>query len=144
MSIRKMEIQDVPAILEIQNALAFQEWNEKQFASEIKASYAYCIVDELGEGNIAGYAIFHLMGSDSELLSIAVDASLQRSGIGEKLLKAGLENLDLAAGDACFLEVKEHNEKARKFYEKHGFKLFGTRKNYYSDGENAALYKLEA
>jgi ribosomal-protein-alanine N-acetyltransferase len=88
-----------------------------------------------------GYAIFHLLGPDSELLSIATRASEQRKGIGSQLLKAGLDKLT-ESGDQCFLEVRDGNVKARAFYEKHGFKLYSVRKKYYSDGEDAALYKF--
>ena len=142
MPIRNMEIRDIPQVLALQNALAFQEWNEHVFESEIKAPYGYSIVYE--EGNeILGYAVFHLMGEDSELLSIAVSESAQCKGIGGKLLESGLARLDLDKQDCCFLEVRENNTKARRFYEKHRFTLFGIRKKYYSDGENAALYRTE-
>jgi ribosomal-protein-alanine N-acetyltransferase len=139
MSLRKMTESDLPQVLEIQRELAFQDWNEKQFLSEIRASYAYCVVYE-DEGKLLGYAIFHLLGSDSELLSIATRSSEQRKGIGAQLLHAGLDQLT-ESDDQCFLEVRDGNAKARAFYEKHGFKLYNVRKKYYSDGEDAALYK---
>ena len=131
---------DLPQVLELQPELAFQDWNEKQFLSEIRASYAYCVVCE-DDDKLLGYAIFHLLGPDSELLSIATRTSEQRKGIGSQLLKAGLDKLT-ENGDQCFLEVRDGNAKARAFYEKHGFKLYSVRKKYYSDGEDAALYKF--
>jgi len=142
MSIRKMNSADIPAVLRIQGELAFQDWNERQYEQEIKAPYTYAVVYE-NEGAIEGYAVFHLLGADSELLSIAVSESAQRKGIGTQLLHAGLSQLDLDKSDCCFLEVRENNIKARNFYEKHGFNLFGIRKKYYADGENAALYRTE-
>lgn len=149
MQLRKMTESDLPQVLELQRELAFQDWNEKQFLSEIRANYAYCVVceDDCGSSNsdtshtLLGYAIFHLLGPDSELLSIATRASEQRKGIGSQLLKAGLDKLT-ENGDQCFLEVRDGNVKARAFYEKHGFKLYSIRKKYYSDGEDAALYKF--
>lgn len=140
MPIRKMTENDLPQVLELQRELAFQDWNEKQFLAEIRASYAYCVVYEC-EGKIQGYAIFHLMGPDSELLSIATRETEQRRGIGSQLLHAGLDQLT-ASDDQCFLEVRDGNVKARAFYEKHGFKLYNVRKKYYSDGEDAALYRF--
>ena len=140
MPIRKMTENDLPQVLELQRVLAFQDWNEKQFLAEIRASYAYCVVYEC-EGKIQGYAIFHLMGPDSELLSIATRETEQRRGIGSQLLNAGLDQLT-ASDDQCFLEVRDGNVKARAFYEKHGFKLYNVRKKYYSDGEDAALYRF--
>lgn len=140
MQLREMTENDLSQVLELQRELAFQDWNEKQFLSEIRASYAYCVVCE-DEIKLLGYAIFHLLGPDSELLSIATRASEQRKGIGSQLLKAGLDKLT-ENGDQCFLEVRDGNAKARAFYEKHGFKLYSVRKKYYSDGEDAALYKF--
>ena len=165
MPVREMKIDDLPQVLQIQKALAFQDWNERQFIAEITANYALCVVyeeaaqfnsaqfnedprDSIGASplqndskDILGYAIFHLMGPDSELLSIAANALHQRAGIGTALLNAGLANLDFAKGDKMFLEVREGNTKARRFYEKHGFEPYAERKKYYADGENAILYQ---
>ncbi len=151
MPVREMKVDDLPQVLEIQKALAFQDWNERQFCAEIAAGYALCVVYEdaaqfnedprLRGDDILGYAIFHLMGPDSELLSIATSAAHQRSGIGTALLDAGLSRLDFAGGDRMFLEVREGNAKARRFYEKHGFEPYAERKKYYADGENAILYQ---
>ena len=123
---------DLPQVLELQRELAFQDWNEKQFLSEIRDRYAYCVVCE-DAGKLLGYAIFHLLGPDSELLSIATRTSEQRKGIGSQLLKAGLDKLT-ESGDQCFLEVRDGNAKARAFYEKHGFKLYSVRNKSYFDG----------
>jgi len=148
MPVREMTESDLKQVLEIQRELAFQDWNEAQFKAEIKASYALCVVYEesrpeagTAEGNIIGYAVFHLLGEDSELLSIATKANEQRKGTGTALLMAGTGKLDFGNGDRMFLEVREGNEKARRFYERHGFEPFGNRKNYYADGETAILYR---
>jgi ribosomal-protein-alanine acetyltransferase len=147
MPIREMKESDLPRVLEIQQELAFQDWNTAQFAAELRANYALCVVyetiTEQGSPQITGYAIFHLLGPDSELLSIAISRNCQHKGIGKMLLNAGLSRLNPEEKDRCFLEVREGNCTARQFYEKNGFKLFGTRKNYYSDGENACLYSIE-
>jgi len=158
MPVREMKIDDLPQVLQIQKELAFQDWNERQFIAEITANYALCVVYEEAQFNedprlgsatlttgrgddILGYAVFHLMGPDSELLSIAANASHQRAGIGTALLNAGLAHLDFTKGDKMFLEVREGNAKARRFYEKHGFEPYAERKKYYADGENAILYQ---
>lgn len=140
MPVREMTEADLPQVLAIQEQLRFQDWNEREFLAEIRANYALCVVFEQNN-KIEGYAIFHMMGPDSELLSIAACEKEQRKGIGSALLAAGFERLDFANGDQVFLEVREGNEKARKFYEHHGFAAYAERKKYYSDGENAVLYK---
>lgn len=136
-----MTAADIPQVLAIQRDLAFQDWNERQFLAEINANYAHCIVYEDDSGAaILGYAIFHVLGPDSELLSIATAHHAQKKGIGAALLGDGLSRLELQSGDKCFLEVREGNTNARSFYENHGFYLYGNRKKYYADGENACLY----
>ena len=141
MPIRPMTEADLPHVLALQSALAFQSWNENQFLSELRANYALCLVDE-ENGAFAGYAIFHLMESDSELLTIAVDPQFQRQGIASRLLTEGLSKL-IAPDDACFLEVRQGNSPARTLYEKHCFVEYGERKKYYGDGETAILYKWQ-
>ncbi|MCF0216171.1 MAG: ribosomal protein S18-alanine N-acetyltransferase [Fibrobacteraceae bacterium] len=140
MGIRLMEEKDLTQVLEIQKNLHFQSWTRTQFEREIKAPYSYSIVFE-NQNQVIGYAIFHMLGADSELLSIAVDAQNQQKGIGSSLLSAGLLKLNFNGGDACFLEVREKNTNARHFYEKHGFKEYSSRENYYADGEKAILYR---
>lgn len=141
MEIRKMTEADIPEVLALQQELAFQSWNEKEFTAEIRANYAHCVVCVSTEdAKLLGYAVFHLMGPDSELLSIATRESSQRSGIGTSLLDSGLSKLN-EPDDCCFLEVRDGNMKARSFYEKHGFKQYSIRKKYYADGEDAILYK---
>ena len=140
MPIRPMTEADLPNVLALQNNLGFQKWNKKQFLSELRASYAMCLIAE-DAGTFAGYAIFHLMGSDSELLTIAVDPKFQRKGIASSLLHEGLDKLTRENGDHCFLEVREANSRARSLYEKHGFQAYSRRERYYDDGETAILYK---
>ena len=88
MPIRKMTESDLPQVLALQRELAFQDWNEKQFSAELRAGYALCVVYTAEPKDCAapdcaapdciapeadkilGYAVFHMMGADSELLSI--------------------------------------------------------------------------
>lgn len=143
MPIRKMTEGDIPQVLALQQELAFQDWNEKQYLSEIRASYALCCVYTADEtpDKILGYAVFHMLGPDSELLSIATQGQSQGKGIGGQLLQEAFGQLDFSSGDQVFLEVREGNSRARRFYEHHGFESYSIRKNYYSDGENAVLYR---
>ena len=140
MPIRPMNEADLPNVLALQNTLGFQKWNEKQFRSELRASYALCLVYEDAE-TFAGYAIFHLMGSDSELLTIAVDPKFQRKGIASSLLHEGLDKLNRENGDHCVLEVRQGDCSARSLYAKHGIQAYGQRARYYDDGETAILYR---
>lgn len=143
MPIRNMQIADISEVLLIQNELGFLAWTIDEYKRELNAPYTYAIV-YTSDCKILGYAMFHILGEDSELLNIAVSKNAQCRGIGSKLLEAGLLQLDFTKGDCCFLEVRESNNQARRFYENHGFVLFATRKKYYANGENAALYRTDS
>ena len=62
-------------------------------------------------------------------------------GWSEKALRDSLANDSIKS---FVLEVRESNTPAKTLYEKLGFELIGTRKNFYSNPKEAALiYKLD-
>jgi ribosomal-protein-alanine N-acetyltransferase len=74
-----------------------------------------------------------------EILNLAVAPTVRRQGIGRQLLSDVLEQ---HTGE-CFLEVRESNQAARRFYERLGFKTVTERLQYYSNPpETAIVMKL--
>ena len=65
------------------------------------------------------------------LLNISIRADLQGQGMGRQLLQWGIGRGRSAGMQGMLLEVRPSNDSARKLYESEGFKLVGTRKNYY-------------
>ena len=86
------------------------------------------------EGQTAGYAIIFNNSDSLEIMKIGVNPLFREKGFGSILIneikKSRME---------IFLEVRENNMTARKFYEKNGFKEAGKRKNYYRDTGEAAI-----
>jgi ribosomal-protein-alanine N-acetyltransferase len=77
---------------------------------------------------------------EAELLRIAVAPEARRLGLGRRLLEAS-ETFLLDQGiTALYLEVRCSNQAARHLYESSGWALQRTRKAYYRDGEDAAIY----
>ena len=77
--------------------------------------------------------------NNMELLKIAVLPDFQKRGIAKNLLsKLSNDMRDLSA-TKIILEVRKSNTSAQKFYEKLKIKNIATRKNYYSNGEDAIL-----
>jgi [ribosomal protein S18]-alanine N-acetyltransferase len=59
-------------------------------------------------------------------------------------LQAFLDHAKSAHSDAVFLEVRQSNAAARRFYEKNGFQQSGRRKSYYANpSEDAILYRID-
>ena len=89
--------------------------------------------------DVKGYLIIHDSFDIYEIMKIGVQKEERNKGIGKDLIRYYLENYT----KNLFLEVRESNENAQKFYENIGFKAVGKRKNYYSNGETAILMLLE-
>ncbi len=88
-------------------------------------------------GCIVGYSASVLRGSEGHIISIAVHPNYRGIGIGEKLLMKSIKRLKDLGAKRVILEVKVDNIRALKLYQKLGFKIVKTLKNYYWDGADA-------
>jgi [ribosomal protein S18]-alanine N-acetyltransferase len=77
---------------------------------------------------------------EAELLRIAVSPEVRRQGLARRLLAASEAFLEQEGIDVFHLEVRTSNHPARALYESMGWTLQRTRKAYYRDGEDAAIY----
>lgn len=88
------------------------------------------------DGRAAGFAVARrLAEGESELLNLAVDPALRRRGVGRRLVAA----LTASHPGVLWLEVRESNRGARKFYKSLGFCEAGCRPGYYSDSCESAI-----
>jgi ribosomal protein S18 acetylase RimI-like enzyme len=77
--------------------------------------------------------------AECEILNIGVLPTMQRKGIGQKLLDATvLEGLRYNAV-SVWLDVRAGNKNAFEFYRKNDFEVIYTRKNYYQNPVEDAL-----
>jgi len=90
-------------------------------------------------GNINGFVILRSMGDVGELLLIAVEKAVRRSGIADVLMESALLYASMNFLESVFLEVRAGNAAAISLYEKHGFWNVRTRKDYYSDPVEDAI-----
>jgi ribosomal-protein-alanine N-acetyltransferase len=132
--IRAATEHDLPAISEIQaSAPEASHWNTRDYL-------AYdCRVAER-DNLVLGFLVARAVAErDWEILNLAVAPGARRQGIGRQLLSDALER---HAGE-CFLEVRQSNETALRFYEQLGFKPITERLQYYSNpSETAIVMKL--
>jgi len=90
-------------------------------------------------GVLSGFAIMKFRDQESHLLLLAVEPKMQRTGIGAALL-AWLEKSCRTAGMRRIrVEVRASNRKARKFYERSGFRFDGHEAGYYDKRETAVV-----
>ena len=76
----------------------------------------------------------------ADIQDVFVEPDYRRRGIANKMLTELLKTLQV---NAITLEVRESNVPAIALYEKYGFEAVHIRKNYYKNGEDALLMRLE-
>jgi [ribosomal protein S18]-alanine N-acetyltransferase len=92
-----------------------------------------------GPGGITGIVIGRRVADEAEVLNLAVREESRGEGEGKRLLERLLKEYTVAGVSRVFLEVRESNEGAIGFYQHRGFRVIGTRKDYYQDPKESAL-----
>jgi ribosomal-protein-alanine acetyltransferase len=132
--IRAASEQDLAAIAEIQAAAP----EASQWAPRDYLVYE-CLVARR-EHSVVGFIVARSVADQEwEILNLAVAPQARRQGVGRELLG---DILARHRGE-FFLEVRESNTPARRFYEEFGFRAVTHRLQYYSNPvETAVVMKL--
>jgi ribosomal-protein-alanine N-acetyltransferase len=144
-AIRKMTIEDVPAVAQIDRLSFTLPWPEHSFQYEVLENrVARCFVAETEENRIAGMVVSWIIVDELHIATIAIHPDFRRMGIGARILTEALAEGRAAGARLAFLEVRATNEAAQAMYRKFGFEVTGKRPRYYKDnGEDAILMTLE-
>ena len=95
------------------------------------------IIVEIGH-KIIGFIIGVKINSEmAKILMLSVSQQYRRKDIGSQLLKQFLRNIIRDKIKIIELEVRTDNNKAIKFYEKHGFEIVNRITEFYQNGEAA-------
>ncbi len=133
--IRDLLESDLPAISAIAAAApSASDWEPADYL-------AYAGRVALVDGCVAGFLVSRTVAPETEILNLAVAPEYRRRGVGQALV---LDLLSRYPGD-FYLEVRESNDSARRFYEQLGFVTAGKRPWYYhSPQESAVVMKLHS
>jgi ribosomal-protein-alanine N-acetyltransferase len=144
LTIRKMTVDDVSAVVDLDKKSFSLPWPERSFRFELTDNPASrCWVAEL-DGNVVGMIVVWLIVDDAHVATIAIDPEYRRQGIGKRLLAHALRQMIRDGARSSFLEVRESNLAAQEMYRKFGFEVTGRRRRYYRDNdEDAILMSLE-
>ena len=143
MLIRDMLPDDVPAVAAIERISFSTPWSENSFYSEVYGKYSIARVAVLNE-RIVGYVIARLILDEGHLFDLAVRPEFRMRGIARMLMEDVMRGLQINRCKAFFLEVRASNSAALKLYEEAGFRVIGTRKNYYkAPMEDACIMMLD-
>src|SRR5436305_15164916 len=144
--IEPASLRDAPKLAQLHGLSFHRGWGEGEF--EQMLTERNTLVHRLRQGRkIIGFAVSRMAADEAEILSIAVDAKHRRRGLSRNLLLVHLGHLAGRGVRTVFLEVEEHNQPARRLYDRAGFAMAGRRERYYKQpgGEqlNAILMRRD-
>lgn len=117
------------AVCAIEKAAYTHPWSRGNFTDSLVAGYHASVL--LQDQALRGYYVLMKGLDEAHLLNITVDPEHQGQGLARLMLD------DLTGWSAhqgaqwLWLEVRTSNARARRMYERYGFKEVGVRRNYY-------------
>lgn len=143
MKIRRMRIEDAPAIVALEKQCFSDPWSENSIASEAVNPLSYWLVAE-SDGQIAGYVGSQTVLDSADVMNLAVSPMFRRQGIGQALVTELADYLQKKGVIALLLEVRVSNTPAIALYQKLGFAQVGRRPKYYRNPrEDAFILRRE-
>ncbi len=137
--IRKMTVEDVPAVVDLDQKSFSLPWPERSFRFELTDNPASrCWVADL-DGKVVGMIVAWLIVDEAHIATVATDPDYRRQGIGKRLLSHALINLIQEGARSSFLEVRASNIPAQEMYRKFGYEQTGRRPRYYRDNDEDAI-----
>lgn len=134
---RRMEIQDIDAALEIERQSFPAPWSTAMFVLELSKAGNICLAAS-EDGVLTGYLVAARYAQIWHVMNVSVEPMKRRRGVGTALLQ---ELFRLADGERTHytLEVRVSNDGAIGMYERCGFRSAGVRPGYYADTREDAL-----
>ncbi len=118
-------------------------WDEASLTRLLNNAHvgAWCLRDP--DDRPVGILIFQAVEGEAEVLRIGIDPSIQRNGLGRRLLGVFVKYCRGRRFSRVVLEVRRSNSPARALYDSMGFELLGRRVDYYREpAEDSLVYEL--
>ena len=138
-----MQAADVSEVKALEDALfPVDAWTADMFHNELaEVGFSREVMVTRLAGKIVGYVSFRFVGDEGDVVTIAVDTSVQKQGVGT-LMMNWLEETARARGvKNLFLEVRSDNIPAIAMYLARDFERIDLRRNYYDTGVDAYVMR---
>lgn len=132
-SVRELEARDVPVLRALLAEWVPAHWSSSGIENALVSAHQFRVLvfRNAGKEELAGMAEYQQIMDEGHLLGIAIVPSMQRRGLGMKLLQAVLAEMRTKGCQRCLLEVRRSNHAGQALYQRTQFTLDGTRKDYY-------------
>lgn len=126
MTIRFATAADAGLLADIHRAAFDTPWREEDIAALMQGPGGFALVAES-----QGFILCRAIAGEAEILTLAVDPTARRNGLGRALVEAAAGVAIEQGADLFFLEVAEDNAPAIGLYQAAGFASAGRRPGYY-------------
>lgn len=131
---------DLAGVLEVENESFTNPWTREMYSWELQnRSVCHIFVARTPDCRVAGFCAFWLVFDEIHINNLAMRPTFRGRGIGTALLHHVLAEARSLGARRATLEVRASNDGARRLYDRLGFYVAGTRRNYYSHPVEDAL-----
>ena len=131
---------DLDGVLDVEAESFTNPWTRDMYAWELQnRSVCHIFVVRTDDCPVAGFCAFWLVVDEIHINNLAMRPRFRTQGIGSALLTRVLDEARALGARRATLEVRASNEGARRLYERFGFYVAGTRRNYYTNPVEDAL-----
>ena len=129
-SVRRMRLQDVEKVAEIERQVFSQPWSPQGFLDALALENTVFLVAEEHD-RILGYVGMYFTSEEGEITNVAVSPQERCRGVGGMMLDAIKREAEKHSLERLILEVRVSNENAIRLYERKGFAHCGIRRGFY-------------
>src|SRR5688572_30852606 len=131
---------DLDGVLEVEDQSFTNPWTRDMYLAELQnRAVCHIYVVRTPDCAVAGFCAFWLVVDEIHINNVAVRAQFRGHGIGTALLRHVLAEAKQFGARRATLEVRASNDAARRLYERIGFYVAATRRNYYTNPVEDAL-----
>lgn len=144
--IRPVKALHVGDLIRIADATNLSPWTAQCYLDEMRNDDSVMLRLVAWDNSTIGFVVGRLVAGgevharlDAEIYNIAVNEPMQGRGLGQLLFDAFLAVCSEREVENIWLEVRESNEKALRFYARNGFAKIQTRRHFYHNPREHAV-----
>jgi ribosomal-protein-alanine N-acetyltransferase len=131
---------DLDGVLEVEEESFTNPWTRDMYAWELQnRAVCHIYVIRTSEHPVAGFCAFWHVFDEIHINNVALRPALRGRGLGTALMHHVFTEARRLGATRATLEVRASNVAARRLYERLGFYVSGTRRNYYTNPVEDAL-----
>jgi len=141
MTMSPLTFEDCEEAARLHQEAFFKGWSPQSFQESLQDALTFGL-KVMEDDVLVGYLLWREVKDEAEILTLVVDSSKRRQGIGNLLLRTLFTLLKEKEINNLFIEVAEDNQEALSFYDKNGFVFISKRPHYYPREINKSISAL--